>query len=257
MIPTLGGVAAVWQRQFLVWRQLLISSIVTNILNPLLFLFAFGFGLGSVMTEQEGVPYLAFVVPGMACYSALFVSSFETTISSYARYSMQRTWDATLATAVTLPELLLGEIVWAATKALLSAICLLIVGGIWGGVLSVPGAVVALLVLFVAALGFAAQGMLCTAYARSFEAFSYFFTFWTTPMFVFSGVFFSLDRFPPAIATVAWLLPMPHVIALVRPLTTGAGLALLPAAGHLAWLAVLFVVPYLLAVRRVRTRMFD
>ncbi len=145
----------------------------------------------------------------------------------------------------------------AATKALLSAICLLVVGGLWGGVLSVPGAILALAVLFLAALGFAAQGMLCTAYAKSFEAFSYFFTFWTTPMFVFSGVFFSLERFPPAIATAAWLLPMPHVIALVRPLTTGAGLSLLPAVGHLLWLGVLFVVPYLLAVRRIRARMFD
>ncbi|MFO1070234.1 MAG: ABC transporter permease [Geminicoccaceae bacterium] len=254
---SLASVRAVWIRQFLVWRKLIRSSLVTNVCNPLLFLFAFGFGLGAVMTEQEGVPYLAFVVPGMACYSALFVSSFETTISSYARYSMQRTWDATLATAVSLPELLLGEIVWAATKALLSAICLLVVGGLWGGVLSAPGAVLALAVLFLAALGFAAQGMLCTAYAKSFEAFSYFFTFWTTPMFVFSGVFFSLDRFPPAIATAAWLLPMPHVIALVRPLTTGTGLSLLPAVGHLLWLGVLFVVPYLLAVRRIRARMFD
>ena len=85
--------------------------------NPLLFLFAFGFGLGAVIDDMGGLDYLAYVVPGMMAYSAMFAASFETTIGSFARFNMQKTWDAVLATPVSLLELLLGEAVWAACKA--------------------------------------------------------------------------------------------------------------------------------------------
>jgi len=248
---------AVCRRQYLVWRNIIWASMTTNVANPLLFLYAFGFGLGAVIARQGGVDYLAFVVPGMACYSVMFVASFETTVSAYARFSLQRTWDAALATPITLTELLLGEALWAATKAMLTVVCVLIVGVVWGGLPSIPGAVLALPVLFIAGLGFACQGLLCTSYARGFEAFSYFFTFWTTPMFVFSGVFFELTRFPPAIRALIWLLPMPHLLAVVRPLTTGMGVAALPLLAHLAYLALFFVLPFALARRRVAQRMFD
>jgi lipooligosaccharide transport system permease protein len=254
---TLKGAGAVWLRQYLVWRKLIWSSLATNMLNPLLFLFAFGFGLGAVIARQGGVDYLAFVVPGMACYSTMFVASFETTVSAYARYSLQRTWDATLATPVTLTELLIGEAMWAASKAMLTVVCVLVIGGLWGGVPSWTGAVMALPILFVAGLGFASQGLLCTAWATGFEAFSYFFTFWTTPMFVFSGVFFDLGRFPSIVRAIAWLLPMPHLLALVRPLTTATGPAFWPALAHLGYLLLFFVVPFALARRRIARRMFD
>jgi lipooligosaccharide transport system permease protein len=193
----------------------------------------------------------------MACYSVMFVASFETTISAYARYSIQRTWDATLATPITLTELLGGEALWAASKAMLTVVCVLVIGSIWGGVPSLGGALLALPILFIAGMGFASQGLLCTAYAKGFEAFSYFFTFWTTPMFVFSGVFFELSRFPGPVRLLAWLLPMPHLLALIRPLTTGIGQALWPALGHLGYLLLFCIVPFALARRRVRQRMFD
>jgi lipooligosaccharide transport system permease protein len=253
----LRAAGAVWRRQYLVWRKLIWSSLATNVCNPLLFLFAFAIGLGALIAEQEGIAYLAFVVPGMMAYTTMFVASFETTVSAFARYSLQRTWDATLATSITLEELLLGEALWAASKAMFSAFCVLLVGGLWGGIPSWSGAIVALPILFGAALGFAAQGLLCTAFARGFDHFSYFFTFWTTPMFVFSGVFFSLDRVPDSLASAAWLLPMPHLLALVRPLTTGTGLEPLPAAGHGLVLLLYFVVPFVAATARIRRRMFD
>lgn len=256
-MPFLAGTFAVWLRQLLVWRQLIWSSLAVNVLNPILFLFAFGFGLGAVIPQQGGVSYLAFVVPGMMCYSIMFVSGFETTISAFARFSMQRTWDATLATPVTLTELLAGEAMWAASKAMFSAVCVLLVGGLWGGVLSWSGALLALPILLIGGLGFAAQGLLWTSLARSFDFFSYFFTFWTTPMFVFSGVFFELERFPPFVRALAWILPMPHLIALVRPLTTGQELGLTPSLGHILYLALFAVIPFEIARRRIAARMFD
>jgi lipooligosaccharide transport system permease protein len=248
---------AVTRRQYLVWRRVIWSSLATNVINPILFLFAFGFGLGAVVDRMGGLDYLAFVVPGMMAYSAMFAASFETTIGSFARFNMQRTWDATLATPVRLRELLLGEALWATCKAMLSALCVFAVGALWGGVASFGGALLSLPLIFVAAFAFATCGLAATAYARSWEFFSYFFTFWVTPMFVFSGVFFGVDRFPDYIQWAAWILPMTHLIEVVRPLVAAQDLDLLQALGHITYVAALAAVAFIVAYRRLRARLFD
>jgi lipooligosaccharide transport system permease protein len=248
---------AVTRRHGLVWRKLIWSSLVTNVANPLLFLFAFGFGLGRFIETADGTPYLAFVVPGMIAYSAMFAASFETTIGAYTRYSLQRSWDAVLATPVTLKELLLGEVVWAALKGMISAASVLVVGILWGGVPEIGNALLSMVIVFLAALGFASQGLLATAYAKGYDFFSYFFTFWVTPMFVFSGVFFDLASFPTPIEWIAWALPMTHLLAVVRPLSTGAALDPALAALHIGYTIALAALVFALAYRRIRKRMFD
>jgi lipooligosaccharide transport system permease protein len=248
---------AVSRRQYLVWRKVLWASLSTNVINPILFLFAFGFGLGAVVDRMGGLGYLAFVVPGMMAYSAMFAASFETTIGSFSRLDFQKTWDATLATPVTLLELLLGEALWATCKAMLSAICVLVVGALWGGVASWGGALLSLPLILLGGFAFATCGLAATAYARSWEFFSYFFTFWVTPMFVFSGVFFGVDRFPDYIQPIAWILPMTHLIEVVRPLVAGQDLGPLAALGHIAYIAGLAAAAFILAYRRLKTRLFD
>ncbi len=248
---------AVTRRQYVVWKKLIWSSLATNIANPILFLFAFGFGLGRFIDTIGGVSYLVFVVPGMVAYSAMFSASFETTIGSFSRYYMHRNWDATLATPVTLSELLFGEVLWAALKAMLSAISVLVVGWLWGGIPDLGGALIALPVVFVASIGFACYGLVATSLARGYEFFSYFFTFWVTPMFVFSGVFFEIDRFPAPVQAIAWALPMTHLIAIIRPLSAGLPLDLGWAALHLGYTILLTVAAFVIAYRRMRKRMFD
>jgi lipooligosaccharide transport system permease protein len=248
---------AVCNRQFLVWRRIMWPSLSTNVANPVLFLFAFGFGLGAVVDQMGGLDYLAFVVPGMMAYSAMFAASFETTIGSFARFDMLKTWDAVLATPVTLLELLLGEMVWAACKATFSASCVLVVGLLWGGVGSWAGAVASLPLIFLAALGFAACGLAATAHARTWEFFSYFFTFWVTPMFVLSGVFFGIERLPAYVQPISWILPMTHLIEVVRPLTAGQDLTAAQALGHVAYLAGLAGLAFFVAHRKFRARLFD
>lgn len=251
------GVIAVTRRHIIVWRKLMWSSLSTNVANPLLFLFAFGFGLGRFIDTMDGVSYLAFVVPGMAAFGAMFAASFETTIGSFSRYHMQRSWDAVLATPVSLLELLMGEVLWAALKALLSAVCVFIVGWIWGGIPSVTGALLALPIVFVASIGFACYGLAATANAKGYEFFSYFFTFWTSPQFVFCGVFFDIRQFPEFIQWIAWTLPMTHFIALIRPLTTGQTLDPGWAAFHLGYTLLLTGIAFAIAYRSIKARMFD
>ena len=248
---------AVTRRQYLVWRKVIWPSLATNVASPLLFLFAFGFGLGAVVDRMGGLSYLAFIVPGMMAYAAMFSASFETTIGSFARFDMQKTWDATLATPVSLLELLLGEAFWATCKAMISATCVLVVGALWGGVGSVGGALLSLPLILLAAFAFATCGLVATAYARSWEFFSYFFTFWITPMFVFSGVFFAVDRFPDYVQPIAWILPMTHLVQVVRPLVAGQDLALLEALGHIFYFTALGAVAFAFAYRHLKARLFD
>ena len=257
-VPTASDqVLAVWWRQFLVWRRLMRPSLATNVLEPILILFAFGLGLGGAIPTMGGLDYIAFVLPGIACYSVMFAASFETTIGAFTRFQTQKTWDAILSSPVRLIELVTGETVWAVFKGLISAVCVLTVGALWGGVNWLPGAFLAIPTLLLGAFTFGACGLLATAMARDYMFFSYFFTFWVTPMFVFSGVFFDIRRFPLPVEAVSWLFPMTHLIAVVRPLTAGQSLALLPTLGHLAYVAVLGVVAFRFAYRRLARRLFD
>lgn len=257
-VPLATGysIAVTW-RQYLVWRKLIWSSLATNVANPILMLFAFGFGLGRFIDTIDGIDYLAFVVPGMIAYSAMFAASFETTIGSFTRYYMQRNWNAVLATPVTLSELLFGEVLWAALKGMLSALCVLAVGWMWGGVPSIGGALIALPLVFVASVGFACYGLVATSLAKGYEFFSYFFSFWVTPMFVFSGVFFEIDRFPAFVQWIAWILPLTHLVAVIRPLTAGVPLDPAMAVLHIGYTLILTAAAFVIAYRKTRTRMFD
>src|SRR4051794_6930076 len=172
LIPVNRYSRAVWRRNALVWHRLIAPSLTTNVLDPLIFLFAFGYGLGAVLDQVGGLDYLSFVVPGMMCYAAMFAASFEATISTYARFSLQRTWDATLSTPVTLTELMLGEMSWAATKGTFSALCVIIVGGLWGGIANLPGVLLAFPALVLGAVCFACCGLVATSHAKNWDLFS-------------------------------------------------------------------------------------
>ncbi len=253
---TAYSLAVTW-RHYLVWRKLIWSSLATNVANPILFLFAFGFGLGRFIDTMDGVDYLAFVVPGMIAYGAMFAAAFETSIGAFTRFYLQKNWDAVLSTPVTLRELLFGEALWASCKSMLSAVCVLIVGAAWGGIPSLGGALLALPVVFLGAFCFSCCGLVATSIAKGYEFFSYYFTFWVTPMFVFCGVFFEIDRFPPAVQAISWALPMTHLVSVIRPLAIGQPLEPLWAAAHLGYLVVLTAAAFMIAYTRTRRRMFD
>jgi lipooligosaccharide transport system permease protein len=257
IFPKPKYVLAVAGRQYMIFLKFIGPTLVSNVANPLLFLFAFGFGLGQFIDSMDGMSYLTFVIAGMTAYAAAFAASFETTIGSFTRYFNMGIWDAILSTPVTLTELLLGEVLWAAMKALLSAVSVLVVGLIWGGVPSLTGALIALPFVFLASICFASVGLLATSYAKGYDFFSYFFTFWITPMFVFCGVFFDINRFPEIIQMFAWFFPMTHLIASIRPLIAG-----LPIEGHMlalhtGYIIAMSLIAFILANRKMRQRLFD
>lgn len=211
---------AVWRRNFLVWRKLAIPSLLGNLADPLIYLFGLGYGLGSLLPQVAGVPYIAFLASGVVCASTMNAASFEALYSSFSRMHMQRTWEAILYAPVALDDVVAGEWLWAAAKAMLSGSAILLVVALLGFVHS-PLALWVLPVIFITGLAFSGMGLIMTALAPSYDFFMYYFTLFLTPMVLLSGVFFPQTQLPAAVQAVAAWLPLSHAVALIRPLVFG------------------------------------
>ena len=218
----------VWRRNLRVWRKLAIASMVGNLVDPMLYMLGFGYGLGKMLPDVFGTSYIAFLAAGTVCSSTMMTASFEAMYSAFSRMHVQKTWDAIMNTPITLDDVLIAEAVWAASKSLLAAGAVLVVATALGLVQSalvlwvVP-------VMFITGLVFASLGLVMTALSVSYDFFMYYFTLFITPMMMLCGVFFPADQLPPALQTAAMFLPLTHAVALVRPLMSDT----VPA----AWLA--------------------
>ncbi|MBI3344542.1 MAG: ABC transporter permease [Gammaproteobacteria bacterium] len=213
----------VWRRNFLVWRKLLGPAMLGNFIEPLLYLFALGFGLGAFVGEMQGMPYSVFLASGLVCASAMNTATFEALFSAYTRMAHQQTWGGMLATPLIVDDIALGEIVWAGAKSLLSVAPIVAVAAGLGLVHDLRALWVLPLVLL-AGTSFAALALCVTAFAKSYDFFVYYFTLVITPMFLLSGTFFPLEAMPKAVRWGAQVLPLTHAVELVRPLMTGQAL---------------------------------
>ena len=210
----------VWRRNFLVWRKLTIPSILGNLADPLLYMLGFGYGLGALLPEMNGSSYIAFIAAGTVCSSTMMTASFEAMYSGFSRMHVQRTWDAILNTPLTLDDVVVAEIVWAASKATLSGVTVLMVAALLGLVQSALALWVVPLALLTG-ITFAALGLVMTALSPSYDFFMYYFTLAITPMMLLCGVFFPLEQLPFALQTAAGFLPLTHAVAVARPLMSG------------------------------------
>jgi lipooligosaccharide transport system permease protein len=250
------GIRAIWLRHMTVWKTYLGGSICSNFISPSLFLFAFGFGLGAMVKQAGGMPYLVFVVPGIIANAVFFNASFEGSIQAFSRFHTQKTYNAILASPVRLFEILCGELLVAATKSVMSALAVLLVAMCVGGVGSMAGGFIMLPVVFLCALSFAAFGLLFTAYAAGYETFNYFFALWVTPSFLFCGVFFEVTRFPVWLQHLVWLMPLTHMLEVTRALMSGHGVDPVASLLHIAYVLAFGAVCLMLAQRKMAQRLF-
>ena len=210
----------VWQRNLLVWRKLAIASVLGNIADPLLYMLALGYGIGSFIPEIGGMKYIAFIGTGMVCQSAMFTASFEAMYSAFSRMHMQRTWEAIINAPLSLDDVLFAEWMWAGTKSVISVLAILAVimvlgyGHSWLAVWVLP-------LGFVIGLTFGAFGLVMNSLAPGYDFFTYFFTLVLTPTLLLSGVFFPVEQMPPALRIAAAILPLSHGIDIARPLLSG------------------------------------
>jgi lipooligosaccharide transport system permease protein len=211
---------AVWRRMFLVWQKLAIPSMLGNLADPMIYMLGFGYGLGKLLPEVGGVPYIVFLAAGTVCFSTMNSATFESLYSSFSRMHVQRSWDAMLNAPLSLEDVVLGECTWAASKSFLSGVAILLVAAALG-LLHSWLALWILPLIPIIGFTFSALGLVVTAVSPSYDFFMYYFTLFVTPMAMLSGVFFPIDQLPGAVQFVSHVLPLTHATLLVRPLILG------------------------------------
>src|SRR4051812_21997042 len=122
----------VWRRNLLVWRKLAIPSMLGNLADPMIMLFGLGYGLGALMPAVSGVSYVSFLAGGMVVSSTMYAATFESMYSAFSRMHQQKTWEGIMNAPILLEDVLMGELVWAMTKSLLSGLCILLVVTVLG-----------------------------------------------------------------------------------------------------------------------------
>ena len=211
----------VFLRNLLVWRKLAIPSLVGNIAEPLMWLVAFGYGMGALVGELSvngtRVPYILFLASGSICMSAMNAASFEALYSAFSRMHVQKTWDGIMNTPVGLDDVVLAEMLWAAFKALFTVTAILGVM-LTLGISHSPKLLVAWPVLLCVGIMFSSIALIFNALAKGYDFFTYYFTLVLTPMMFLSGVFFPREQLPPLVRAISDWLPLTNAVELVRPL---------------------------------------
>jgi lipooligosaccharide transport system permease protein len=208
-------------RNLLVWKKLAGPSILGNIAEPLITLVAFGYGVGSLIGEIDGMPYIQYLASGSVAVSAGLAATFEALYSAYSRMAVQKTWDSILNAPVALDDIVFAEMLWAAIKALFSCAAILVVIFVLG-ISRAPSMLLALPVLGLAGITFASLALVFNALAKGYDFFTYYFTLVITPMTFLSGVYFPIAQMPSWLQGVAQVLPLKAAVDLIRPLVLGS-----------------------------------
>jgi lipooligosaccharide transport system permease protein len=243
---------AVWRRNYLVWKKLALASMFGNLADPMIYLFGLGFGLGLMVGRVDGVSYIAFLAAGTVASSVMMSASFESMYSGFSRMHVQRTWEAIMHTPLTLGDIVLGEVIWAASKSVLSGVAIMLVAGALGYA-NFPSMLLALPVIVLTGLAFASVAMVVTALAPSYDFFMFYQTLVLTPMLLLSGVFFPIAQLPAAARGAAEVLPLAHAIDLIRPAMLARPLD--DALWHVAVLAAYAVGGFIVSAILFRRRM--
>ena len=219
------------------WRASTFSSTV----EPTIYLLAFGFGFGSLVSTIGGYDYVDFVATGIVATAVLFSSAFPAMFGTFVKYQFQHTYDAILAAPVDTEELVTAEALWMAMRASVYGCFPLIVGMFFGldpswGMLTVP------VIAFVSGYGWASFGIAVAGFANSIDNFSYIVSAVLTPLFLVAGTFFPIEGLPEWAQFLANLNPLHHCVELVRHAAFGwegwsdvASVAFLALFGLMMW----------------------
>ncbi|MCP3984132.1 MAG: ABC transporter permease [bacterium] len=244
---------AVWKRNFALYRRTWMLNLLPNFFEPILYLVSMGIGVGAYITEMGGTSYIAFIAPGLVAVAAMNGASFEVTYNAYVRMNYEKTYEAMLTTPIQPEDVLAGEILWAMTRATLYGGCFLLVIAAMG--LASPGrALIALPLVPLTGLLFAAIGIAFSLRIPTLDLFSFYFTLFLMPLFLFSDVFFPLEeRLSGGWLQLAEVLPLLHPVRLMR--TAFDGTLSAQVAWDLAYVAVLSLVLLWMAARITRRRL--
>jgi lipooligosaccharide transport system permease protein len=247
------GAYHVWRRDLQVYSKTWKMNILPNFFEPLIYLLGMGIGLGAwIRNDMGGMSYLAFITPGLIVTSAMNGASFETTYNIFVKMHFGRTYHAITSTPVNIEDAMLGEVMWAMTRAMVYGVAFAIVVALFGllpgfsGLALVP-------VLLLTSFVFATVGLCFTSFIRVIDMYSFYYTLFLTPMFLFSGIFFPLSNLPDWVRVVAWIFPLTHAVNLARGIIHG-GVTPLSMVGEVAWLLILGLTLLWISLARIRRR---
>ena len=214
----------VWQRNLIVYRKIWLVNFLPPLLEPLFYLLAFGVGLsllvGDLSFEGRTVSYISFITPSLLAITIMQNAFFENTFASFVRMYYQKTFDAMMATPLSVEEVITGEIIWGATKSLIAATIMLGVVSLFG-LVQYPDALLVIPLSFLWGFAFGCVGMLFTGIVPSIDMFNLPVFLFITPMFLFSGTFFPLSGLPGWAQTLALVFPLTHLVQMTRSVCLG------------------------------------
>lgn len=255
MISSLYAISTLITRYWWEYKQVWKMLILRDVMDRLLFLFAFGYGFGAILKQMDGISYLAFLAPGIACSSPMMTMTMAGTFGAYERINSTKLWQSWLATPLNLKEILFAELVYASLRSMPSVFILLALA--WGlDALPNPAAIPAVvLILFLANFAYGAVALCFTAHVNRTLYFAYVNTLWMTPMYLFSGVFFDLSQTPIWMQYFAKIYPLAHVIEMVRPMLLGREVPLSLIVTNMGALFVIFALAFTYAHHHFKRRL--
>ena len=243
----------VWHRNLVVFFRTWKVNFFPPLIEAFLYLFAIGMGIGSYVQEIEGIPYVNFIAPAILAISVMNSAFFECTYGSYVRMYYQKSFDAMIATPLSIEDVIAGELLWGATRSLLYVIIMLPVFVAFG-VISLPTSLLAIPLAFLGGLMFGGIAMCFTAITPSIDTLNYPSFLFITPMALFSGTFFPLTLLPVAFQYIALIFfPLTHLVAIMRMLTLPAITSVLLL--HLSWIIVVTVIFCIISINLMRKRL--
>jgi len=243
----------VWRRDQDVFMKTYKVNFIPPLVEPIFYLLGLGFGLGALVRLPGGTTYTVFIAPALISVSMMYSSFFECTYASFVRMYYQKTFDAIIATPVSLEEVIAGELLWGATKSFINSTIVLAVTLLFGLIVITPPLFLFILPLsFLVGLLFSAIAMCFTAIVPNIDSFNYPAFLFITPMFILSGTFFPITE--PAVQTFANLFfPLTHTVTLTRALTTFTPSATLLL--NLTWLLVTTPFFFVLSINLMKKRL--
>jgi lipooligosaccharide transport system permease protein len=207
---------SVWRRNATMYRRTWKLNLLPNFFEPVFYLTAIGVGVGAYIDEMGGTSYARFLAPGLVCVAAMNGASFEVTYNVFVRMNLEKAYDAMLTTPLEPDDVLAGEVMWALTRTLIYGGAFYLVTVLFGYA-PLPRSLLVVPVIPLAGLLFAAIGIAFSLQIRTLDLFSFYFTLFLTPLFLFSGVFFPLEeRLAGGWLALAELLPLVHPVRLAR-----------------------------------------
>jgi lipooligosaccharide transport system permease protein len=246
----------VWQRNLTVYQRLWKVLFLPPLLEPLFYLVAFGVGLsvlvGDVQYQGSAVAYVEFIAPALMAINIMYNAFFENTYASFVRMYYQKTFDAMMATPLSLEEIMTAEIMWGATKSVIATVIMQAVISLFG-LIQYPEGFLILPLAFLGGIAFGSTGLFFTGTVETIEMFNLPIFLFITPMFLFSGTFFPLENLPLWAQQFATIFPLTHLVKLARSCCFGTiDTGLLWSVAYLLAFCLIF---FPLAISRMRHRL--